>query len=75
MLYLTSLLLLLLIINNADLGGWLERQCRPKIKLGRQTFRRPTAGRGWHIVSTRFIVDYGCECSCFEELCVASIYF
>ena len=52
MLYLTNLLLLLLTINNADLEEWLERQCRPKIKLGRQKFRRPTAGRGQHFVTT-----------------------
>ena len=57
MLYLTNLLLLLLIINNADLEEWLERQCRPKIKLGRQKFRWPTACRGRHFVPTCFIVD------------------
>ena len=62
MLYLTNLLLLLLIINNADLEEWLERQCRPKIKLGRQKIRRPPAGKGRHFVPTCFIVDSeGCE--------------
>ena len=57
MLYLTNMLLLLLIINDADLDEGLERQCRPKIKLGGQKFRRPTAGRGRHFVPTCFAVD------------------
>ena len=44
------MLLLLLILNKADLDDWLERQCQPKIKLGWQKFRQPTGGREWHFV-------------------------
>ena len=57
MLYLTNMLLLLLILNKADLDDWLERQCQPKIKLGWQNFRRHTASKGRHFVPTCFIVD------------------
>ena len=45
------------VIALADLNDWLERQCRPKIKLGRQKFRRYTASKGRHFVPTCFIVD------------------
>ena len=57
MLYLTNMLLLLHLSNNADLDQWLERHCRPKGKLDRQKFSQPGYSRGRHKVPTCFIVD------------------